>query len=175
MSHHHKHDHQNKCCHEHSDTHSVSHNDLNNEHSECCHEHHSGHCHSGQGDPHSHEHQHQYSHEHGDTGEHSHSYSHTHPHKHGDEHASHDHEHDHFLEHSHNHHDQHQDKSLPDKLRILIPHWVEHNRAHILEYKKWEEKAKSEGLTNVECILNKISEKLEELDKLYKKIDSSIP
>lgn len=28
-----------------------------------------------------------------------------------------------------------------DKLRALIPHWVEHNHEHAAEYLKWAEKA----------------------------------
>ena len=32
-----------------------------------------------------------------------------------------------------------------DKLRVLLPHWIEHNQSHIAEFAKWRELAASEG------------------------------
>jgi hypothetical protein len=28
-----------------------------------------------------------------------------------------------------------------DKLRVLIPHWIEHNQEHMEEFKRWAENA----------------------------------
>jgi hypothetical protein len=28
-----------------------------------------------------------------------------------------------------------------DKLRVLIPHWIEHNREHAAEFREWAERA----------------------------------
>jgi len=32
-----------------------------------------------------------------------------------------------------------------DKLRVLLPHWIDHNRSHIAEFDKWQQLALSEG------------------------------
>lgn len=32
-----------------------------------------------------------------------------------------------------------------DKLRVLLPHWIEHNQSHIAEFTKWREVAAGEG------------------------------
>jgi hypothetical protein len=32
-----------------------------------------------------------------------------------------------------------------DKLRVLLPHWIEHNRGHIAEFGKWRKIAANEG------------------------------
>lgn len=28
-----------------------------------------------------------------------------------------------------------------DKLRVLVPHWIEHNREHATEFRQWAERA----------------------------------
>lgn len=35
------------------------------------------------------------------------------------------------------------------KLAQLLPHWVEHNRAHLDTYRQWADKATKAGLTEV--------------------------
>ncbi len=35
------------------------------------------------------------------------------------------------------------------KLKILLSHWVEHNRQHAQEFREWAEKAKSFGQAEV--------------------------
>ena len=32
-------------------------------------------------------------------------------------------------------------KTDNDKLRILLPHWIEHNAGHLAEFREWAEKA----------------------------------
>ncbi|MBE9508236.1 MAG: hypothetical protein KAW49_03220 [Anaerolineae bacterium] len=35
------------------------------------------------------------------------------------------------------------------KLRILLPHWIEHNEGHAAGFRKWAEKARDLGLEAV--------------------------
>lgn len=37
------------------------------------------------------------------------------------------------------------DKTNLEKLRILLPHWIEHSHSHQDEFKKWVEIARAEG------------------------------
>jgi len=32
-----------------------------------------------------------------------------------------------------------------EKLRVLIPHWIEHNKEHAAEYREWAERAGEAG------------------------------
>jgi hypothetical protein len=36
-----------------------------------------------------------------------------------------------------------------DKLRVLLPHWIEHNAEHAAEFHLWAEKARSAGQEEV--------------------------
>ena len=36
-----------------------------------------------------------------------------------------------------------------DKLRVLLPHWIEHNTEHAAEFRQWAEKARAAGLAEV--------------------------
>ncbi len=42
-----------------------------------------------------------------------------------------------------------------EKLRVLLPHWIEHNNNHIAEFRKWEGKAKKESGEEVAQLLDK--------------------
>jgi hypothetical protein len=37
------------------------------------------------------------------------------------------------------------EKTNLEKLRILLPHWIEHSHSHQEEFKKWVEIARAEG------------------------------
>ena len=37
------------------------------------------------------------------------------------------------------------EKSGVEKLRILLPHWIEHNSSHIAEFTKWKQVAVEEA------------------------------
>ena len=41
-----------------------------------------------------------------------------------------------------------------DKLRVLLPHWLEHNDAHISEFKKWQDIARQETSAEAAGLLN---------------------
>jgi hypothetical protein len=36
-----------------------------------------------------------------------------------------------------------------DKLRVLLPHWIEHNAEHAAEFRTWAEKARAAGQEEV--------------------------
>ncbi len=42
-----------------------------------------------------------------------------------------------------------------EKLRVLLPHWIEHNNKHIEEFRKWEGEARKESGEEVAQLLNK--------------------
>jgi len=41
------------------------------------------------------------------------------------------------------------------KLRVLLPHWIEHNSSHIAEFRKWEGEARKESQEEVALLLDK--------------------
>jgi hypothetical protein len=53
-----------------------------------------------------------------------------------------------------------------DKLRVLLPHWIDHNHSHIAEFSKWREIAAAEtssaakGLAEAVAAMNKAGEAL---------------
>ena len=53
-----------------------------------------------------------------------------------EEHHHHDHHHDHDHDHDHHHHDHAENTDLA-KLRILLPHWVDHNEDHADGFAEW--------------------------------------
>jgi hypothetical protein len=36
-----------------------------------------------------------------------------------------------------------------DKLRVLLPHWIEHNAEHAAEFRNWAQKARAAGWEEV--------------------------
>ncbi len=50
-----------------------------------------------------------------------------------------------------------------EKLRVLLPHWIEHNNGHAVECKKWAEIARKEGASDV---ANSINEAIEAMTKV---------
>ena len=51
------------------------------------------------------------------------------------------------------------------KLRVLLPHWIEHNNSHIAEFRKWESKARAESGKEVSLLLEKAISDMEEAGK----------
>lgn len=45
------------------------------------------------------------------------------------------------------------EKTTIEKLRVLLPHWVEHSHQHGVEFRKWVEIANSEGHAEVAALL----------------------
>ena len=73
--------------------------------------------------------------------------------------------------HHHHHHEDEAGKTIEEKLKILIHHWKEHNDSHLTEYKKWQLKAKEEGIIDIAEILEEVCRKVEEISKLYKDME----
>lgn len=57
------------------------------------------------------------------------------------------------------------DKGTVDKLRVLLPHWVEHNRSHKAEFVKWAAVARDEGLADVADLIEKAVAGLDNADQ----------
>jgi len=51
------------------------------------------------------------------------------------------------------------------KLRVLLPHWIEHNNNHIAEFRKWEGEAKKESEQEVAKLLDQAIIDMEETGK----------
>jgi len=51
------------------------------------------------------------------------------------------------------------------KLRILLPHWIEHNNNHIAEFRKWEGEARAESGQEVALLLARAISDMEKAGK----------
>ncbi len=51
------------------------------------------------------------------------------------------------------------------KLRVLLPHWIEHNNNHIAEFRKWEGEARTEPGQEVALLLTKAISDMEKTGK----------
>ena len=58
------------------------------------------------------------------------------------------------------------EKTPTEKLRILLPHWIEHNHSHEAEFKKWAELIRTEEMEEVAGLLDKAITSMEETDKI---------
>lgn len=119
---------------------------------------------------HDHEHEHCHNHEH-DGKEHAHEHSHVH---------AHEHEHCHDESHTHSHGDGHGHKhecrcesvandnlSKEEKtLKLLLNHWVEHNKSHEEGFKDWVEKSKQMGRSETSDAIKKAIEFMEKADEM---------
>lgn len=56
-----------------------------------------------------------------------------------------------------------------EKLRVLIPHWVEHSHSHRHDFQKWLEVARQGGQQEAAAHIEKALEKLTEAEDLLKK------
>ncbi|HMK52277.1 MAG TPA: hypothetical protein VK551_07235 [Thermodesulfobacteriota bacterium] len=57
------------------------------------------------------------------------------------------------------------------KLSVIIEHWIEHNEAHMGEYKKWAQTAGELGLDSVKA---EIEEAMEKLTQSSKHLDKAL-
>ncbi|OGQ98851.1 MAG: hypothetical protein A2521_11135 [Deltaproteobacteria bacterium RIFOXYD12_FULL_57_12] len=51
-----------------------------------------------------------------------------------------------------------------DKLRVLLPHWIEHNRGHLAEFRKWATMAGSSATPQAAMLLEQAAARLAEAD-----------
>lgn len=52
-----------------------------------------------------------------------------------------------------------------EKLRVMLPHWIEHNRSHEKEFKKWAEIVRNAGEQEIATFIEKAIEGLTEADQ----------
>ncbi len=56
-----------------------------------------------------------------------------------------------------------------EKLRVLLPHWVEHNDGHAVECRKWSEIARSEGKEEVAKYIDEAIDAMVKVNELLGK------
>jgi hypothetical protein len=74
--------------------------------------------------------------------------------------------------------DQHQGGgTLQDKLRLLLPHWIEHNDEHAADFRNWAEKARAAGQKEVAEEIDTAAKELgwvnEALEAALEKLDET--
>jgi len=57
------------------------------------------------------------------------------------------------------------------KLRVLLPHWIEHNNNHIAEFRKWECEARKDSGEEVSLLLDKA---ISDMDKAGKSLSEAL-
>jgi hypothetical protein len=58
-----------------------------------------------------------------------------------------------------------------EKLKHLLKHWSEHNKAHVKNYSEWASKAESMDEQELALVLKKIVEQSKALEDLFKKAE----
>lgn len=61
------------------------------------------------------------------------------------------------------------EKTNLEKLRILLPHWVEHSHSHQAEFKKWLEVARAEGQAEAAAEIDRAVALMAETDTALEK------
>jgi len=56
-----------------------------------------------------------------------------------------------------------------EKLRVLLPHWIEHNVGHETDCLKWAEIARENGMANVAEHISAAVKKMKEANELLNK------
>jgi hypothetical protein len=60
-------------------------------------------------------------------------------------------------------------KNTIDKLRILLPHWVEHNFQHGEDFRKWAEQARQDGHQELAALLDQAINSMKTTDGILEK------
>ncbi len=60
-------------------------------------------------------------------------------------------------------------KTTTEKLRILLPHWIEHNRRHEAEFRQWAALARTEGSESLAALLDEAAANMVATDGILKK------
>ena len=55
-----------------------------------------------------------------------------------------------------------------EKLRVLLPHWIEHNRSHGAEFSKWAALARKEDDPETAALIEQAANRLEEADTILR-------
>ncbi len=56
-----------------------------------------------------------------------------------------------------------------EKIKHLLKHWLEHNEAHVSNYKEWASKAETLGEHELSHIIKQIADSSENLNELFVK------
>ncbi|OGV65839.1 MAG: hypothetical protein A2498_09870 [Lentisphaerae bacterium RIFOXYC12_FULL_60_16] len=64
--------------------------------------------------------------------------------------------------------------TIIDKLRILLPHWITHNRNHEAEFGKWAALARTEGAENLATLLDKAAAAMVATDTILKQVGQAV-
>ena len=65
-------------------------------------------------------------------------------------------------------------KTTIEKLRILLPHWLEHNRHHGAEFRQWAAAARTEAAESLAALLDKAAANTAATDDLLKKAETEV-
>ncbi|TBV80088.1 MAG: hypothetical protein EYX74_06005 [Desulfobulbaceae bacterium] len=57
------------------------------------------------------------------------------------------------------------EKQVVEKLRILLPHWIEHNRGHAIEFRRQIAIARSESMDEVATLIDRAADIIEDADR----------
>ncbi|MCT8976350.1 zinc transporter [Clostridium sp. CX1] len=126
---------------------------------------------------------HEHSHEHGHTHDHEHQHHHEHNHMHDGHEHSHEHDHNHVHPHNHSHSHEHNhdgshghchcsDKEMDNiskeerTLRLLLNHWVEHNKSHEEGFSEWVEKSRVMGKADTADFIQKAIDLMKKADEM---------
>ncbi len=63
------------------------------------------------------------------------------------------------------------EKSDIEKLRILLPHWIEHNNSHLAEFVKWQQAVTGEA---TDAAVERLAEAVEALGKAGQALDAAL-
>ncbi|MDZ7640668.1 MAG: hypothetical protein U5J62_01385 [Desulfurivibrio sp.] len=55
---------------------------------------------------------------------------------------------------------------VAEKLRVLLPHWIEHNQGHAAEFRKWSAAARTEDCQEPANLIDRAAEILDEAERL---------
>ena len=65
-------------------------------------------------------------------------------------------------------------KTTIEKLRILLPHWIEHNRSHGAEFIQWAASARTEGSGSLAALLDQAAANMAVTDELLRKAGTEV-
>lgn len=77
----------------------------------------------------------------------------------------HHHGHSHDSEHTHGEGGTAEGAELLEKLRVLLPHWIEHNAEHAESFCKWAEQARAAGEGHVADHIEEAATRMEEANR----------
>lgn len=57
------------------------------------------------------------------------------------------------------------DKNSIEKLKVLLPHWIEHNVSHENEFKKWSALAREKNMNDISALIDRAIASMAEADR----------